>query len=131
MQEKAIKATQNRFSLLRPAASTSDVTKAPVPSAPAAMRHAQAASIKPSQANASPASSAAEAPAETVKTAASAAAAAEAGGIAVVTVSPVTAEPDVVVESALPDSLSIHTRAVNDFLAREDNLLLEVCTNRA
>ena len=115
-QEKAIKATQKRFRLFRPAVFPSKVTKAPVPSAPAAMSHAKAASTKPSEANTSPASSAAEASADTVKTAASAAAAAEAGGTAAVTVSPNTAEPDVVVGS-LPDSLSVHMKEVNDFLA--------------
>jgi len=95
------------------------------------MSHAKAPSSEPSQAKASPVSSAAEAPADTVKTAASPAAAAEAGGIAATPVSPKPVEPDVLVASALPDSLSIHMKAVNDFLAHEDNLHLEVCTHRA
>ncbi len=131
VQEKAIKATQNRFSFLRPAVFQSKVTKAPVSSAQAALNHTKAAATKPSEADASPVSSAAEAPADTAKTAASAAAAAEAGGVAAVTVSPNTVEPDVLMGSALPDSLSIHMKAVNDFLAHEDNLHLEVCMHRA
>jgi hypothetical protein len=131
VQEKAIKATQNRFSLLRPAASTSKVTETPVLAAPAAMSHAKAASSKPSEANTSPASSAAEALADTVKTAASPAAAAGVGGVAAVPVLSNPAEPDDLMVSALPDSLSIHMKAVNNFLAHEDNLHLEVCTHRA
>ncbi len=128
MQEKAIKATQNRFSLFRPAASP---PKAPVSAAQADMSDATAASTKPQEANAPPVSSAAEAPADTVKTAASAAAAVEVGDVTAVAVSSNTAEPDIVVESALPDSLSMHMKAVNDFLAHEDNLHLEVCTHKA
>ena len=129
VQEKAIKATH--FSFFRPAASPCKVTKPPVSSAPAAMSHAKAASTKPSEANAPPASSAAKAPADTVKTAASPAAAAEAGGIAAVPISPNTAEPDGLMGSALPDSLSSHMQAVNDFLAQGQTLHLEVCMHRA
>ena len=129
VQEKAIKATH--FSFFRPAASPCKVTKPPVSSAPAAMSHAKAASTKPSEANAPPASSAAKAPADTVKTAASPAAAAEAGGIAAVPISPNTAEPDGLMGSALPGSLSSHMQAVNDFLAQGQTLHLEVCMHRA
>ncbi|KAL0046276.1 hypothetical protein WJX82_007785 [Trebouxia sp. C0006] len=123
--EKPMKATQDTFTLVRPAASASKVTETPILASPAAMSHAKAPSSEPSQAKASPVSSAAEAPADTVKTAASPAAAAEAGGIAAAPVSPKPVEPDVLVASALPDSLSIHMKAVNDFLAHEDNLHLE------
>jgi len=130
-QEKTIRATQDTSRLVRPAASASKVTETPILASPAAMSHAKAPSSEPSQAKASPVSSAAEAPADTVKTAASPAAAAEAGGIAATPVSPKPVEPDVLVASALPDSLSIHMKAVNDFLAHEDNLHLEVCTHRA
>lgn len=130
-QEKAIKATQNRFRLFRPAASPSKVTTAPVSAAPAAMSHAKAAATEATEANASPVSSAAEAPADTVKTAASPAAAAEVGGIAAVPVSANPAEPDVLVMSGAPDSLSVPIKLVNDLMAREHKLHLEVCMHRA
>ena len=110
-----MKATQDTSRLVRPAASASKVTETPILASPAAMSHAKAPSSEPSQAKASPVSSAAEAPADTVKTAASPAAAAEAGGIAAVPISPNTAEPDGLMGSALPDSLSSHMQAVNDF----------------
>ncbi|DBA84548.1 TPA: hypothetical protein ACH3X2_006134 [Trebouxia sp. C0005] len=129
--KKAIKATQNRFRLFRQTASPPKVTKAPVPSAPAAMSHAKAASTKPSEANVSPVSSAAEAPADTVKTAGSPAAASEVGGIAAVLVSSNPAEPDALVGSALSDSLSIDMKAANGFLAPGQILHLEVCMHRA
>ena len=126
--EKAFQATQHRFSLVRPAASP---FKAPVPAAQAAISHARAASTKATAANASPASTAAEAPADIVNIAASPAAASEMGDIAAAAVSPTPAEADPLVGSALPDLLSFHMKAGNDFSAQGHNPHREVCVHRA